>query len=116
MRPLVIAQRKLQHVLEKIRAHSLTVAMGEPVCVERDECAAQDNEQAEPDPGGDERQQVEPGHASPAGLRICEPVDNLAEQHWLDELRRCQSHARAGKNPTQACFWPEDCEHTDIET
>ena len=56
----VEAERKLQHVLEIIRQHHLAASMRELVGVKRDERPADDEEQREAGPGGDERGQPRP--------------------------------------------------------
>ena len=66
----VIAERQLQDVLEIVGPHLLAVAMREPVGVQRDQRAADDDEQAEGDPGADQRQEVDPATVARAALRV----------------------------------------------
>ena len=57
MRAGVIGQRQLQHMLEKIGQHEVAAAMREPVGEPGDQRRGHDDEQAEGDPGADQRRQ-----------------------------------------------------------
>ena len=65
----VKAQGELEHVLEIIRQHRLAPLMGELVGVERNERPADDEEQPEAHPGGDERRQPKPVERAAGALR-----------------------------------------------
>ena len=78
------AHRQVEHVLEEERGHVEAAAMGQPVSVQGDEDGRDDREQAEDDPGAEQRQDVgEPGR----GDALREPVDDPPEQHGFGELR-----------------------------
>ena len=51
----VIGQRQLQDVIEVVGQDRLALAVRQPVGVQGDERAADDGEQAEPDPGPEQR-------------------------------------------------------------
>ena len=87
MRAGVIALRKLQHVLEEHGAHDLVLPVGEAIGVQRDPGAADDREQSEADPGSDQDHQIVPLELGDAALRICQRVDDAAEQYRLHEHR-----------------------------
>ena len=53
----VVGQRQLQHVLEIVRQHHVAAAVRQPVGEPGHERAGDDDEQAEADPGADERRE-----------------------------------------------------------
>ena len=87
MRAGVVAQRQLQHVLEEHRAHHLVLAVRQAVGMERHKRAADDDEEAESDPGTDQQHQIPPSDLRDARLGIRECIDDAAEQNRLDEHR-----------------------------
>ena len=90
MRAGVVAQRQLQHVLEEHRAHHLVLAVRQPIGMQRHQRAADDDEEAEADPGADQHHQVLPGQLRDARLGIGEGIDDAAEQDRFHERRRGQ--------------------------
>ena len=97
----VEAQGKLEHVLEELGENHLTLAMGQPVGMERDKRAAGDHEQPEADPGADQWEQLGPGECRAAALRMRELVDDPAEQDGLGELGASEQDIGEGKHPAQ---------------
>ena len=110
----VIAQRQLQDVLEIVRAHHLGVAVGEPVGVQRDHGAGDDDEEAEPDPGADQRKQHAVVQLPRAALRIRERIDDAAEQDGLHEGRGGQRHPGQRQRPAEPGLGPEQFEHPQV--
>ena len=107
-------QRQLHDVFEIVRQHRLALAVGQPVGVKGYRGAAEDGEQAERHPGGEQR----PGRVGGqrAGLRLAgQHVDDAAEQHRLGELRTGQQQVGAGQNPAQPCLLAEQFEHAGIK-
>ena len=98
MRAGVIAERKLEHVLEEHRAHHLVLAMGEPVGVERDERAADDGEEAEADPGADQRIKVQ-RQLRGVGLGIGQRVDARTGSVPRTWRRRAPGWRAPGSSP-----------------
>ncbi len=110
----VEGQRQLHDVFEIIRQHRLTLTVRQLVGMERDRGAAQDREQAERHPGGQQR----PGRVrrQRPGLRFAgEHVDDLAEQHRLGELRGGQQQIGDSENPAQPRLLAEQFEDAGVE-
>ena len=95
-------ERKLQQVLEIVGQHALLAPVREAVRMQRDQHAAADGEQSEPDPGGEQRGQVGERRQPAGGLRAHQRVDDAAEQHRLGELRRRQRHIGDREHPAEA--------------
>ena len=110
----VEAERQLQHVLEIVGEHDLAALVRELVGIERDEGAADDQEQAEPDPGSDEGRELRPVERA-AVLGAGERIDDAAEQHGLCERRRGQRDIGEGEQPAEPHLRPEQAEHPGIE-
>ena len=90
----VVGERQLQHVLEIIRQHQVAAPMRQPVGEPGDDGAGDDDEQPEGDPGAKQRGQCQ-GRSPDAGRqRARERIDDAAEQHRLDELRRGERDIR----------------------
>ena len=69
MRAAVERERQLQHVLEIVGEHGLAAAVREAVGMQRDQHAADDGEQAERHPGGEQRGQLREARRRVGGLR-----------------------------------------------
>ncbi len=107
-------QRQLHDVLEIIRQHHLALAVRQLVGVERDRRAAEDREQAERNPGREQRPRRI--RRQRPGLRFAgEHVDDLAEQHRLGELRAGQQQVGEGQNPAQPRLLAEQLEDAGVE-
>ena len=115
MRAAMEGERQLQHVLEIVGQHGLAAAMGEPVRVQRDQHAAADGEQAEADPGGEQRRQDREIRRLRGALRAHQRVDDAAEQHRLGELRDRERHIGAGEHPAEPRLGAEQAKHARIE-
>ena len=77
----------MQDVIEIGAHHGEPAAMRQTIGVQRDEHRGDDGEQAETDPGAEERHQVAPLRLAVLGLRTGEQIDDPAEQDRLGELR-----------------------------
>ncbi len=115
MRAGVIAQRQLQDVLEIVGPHRLAVAMREPVGVQRDDRADDDDEEAESDPGADQRQQHAPVQLPRAALGIRQRIDDAAEQDRFHESGGGQRHTGQRERPAESGLGPEQFEHAHIK-
>ena len=107
-------QRQLHDVLEIAGQHRLTLAVRQPVGVQRDRGAAADGEQAESSPGRQQR----PGRcrAGGAGGGIAgEHIDDAPEQHRLGELRPGQQQVGAGQDPAQPRLLAEQLQDARVE-
>jgi len=116
MRAGVVAQRQLQHVFEEHRAHHLVLAVRQAVGVQRHQRAADDDEEAEADPGADQHHQVTPRELRDAGLGIGEGIDDAAEQDRFHEHRRGERQIGDRERPAQTRLAPEKFEHADVES
>ena len=87
------------------------MAVREPVGVQRDDRAGDDDEEAEADPGADQRHQHVPVELPRAALRIGQRIDDAAEQDRLDEGRGGQRHAGERQRPAEPGLGPEQFEH-----
>jgi hypothetical protein len=96
----MVGERQRQHVLEIIGKHQVAALMRQAIGEPGDQCAGDNNEQAETDPGADERRQRVRGRPDVRGQRARERVDDTAEQHRLDELR-----------PRQPDIGERECQH-----
>ena len=83
----MVGQRQLQHVLEIIRQHHVAALVRQPVGEPGDQRGGQDDEQAETDPGADQRRQRARRRSDAPRAARGQGIDNAAEQHRLDELR-----------------------------
>ena len=104
-----------EHVLEIIRQHHLAALVREPVGVERDERPAQDEEQREADPGGDERGELRPIRRAAGALRARQGIDDAAEQHGLGEACGGERHIGERQNPAELPLRAEQAEHAGVE-
>ena len=111
----VEAQGELEHVLEIIGQHRLAALMGELVGVERDERAADDEEQPEAHPGGDERRQSRPVERAAGALRAGQRIDDAAEQHRLGERRGGERDIGERQQPAEPHLRAEQAEHAGVE-
>ena len=110
----VEGQRQLHDVLEIVGQHRLTLAVRQPVGMERDQRAAGDGEQAERHPGRQQRPRRIRGQRP--GLRLAgQHVDDLAEQHRLGELRAGQQQVGKGENPAQPRLLAEQLEDAGVK-
>jgi len=102
MRAGVEGQRQLHDVLEIIRQHRLTLAVRQPVGMQRDRRAATYGEQAERRPGRQQRPRRGCRQRT-RGRFAGENIDDAAEQHRLGELRAASSRlAPARIQPSRA--------------
>jgi hypothetical protein len=115
MRADIVAQRKLQHVLEKHGSHRLILAVSETVGVKRHQSAGDDCEKTKADPGADQHHQIRPGQFRQAPLRVRERIDNASEQDGLDEHGGRQHQIGDRERPAHAGLAPEQLEHAHIE-
>ena len=95
------AERQLQDVLEIVRHHRVAAPVRQPVGVQRHQRAAGDGEQAEADPGREQRYEVGPDRNTAASLRAGQRIDDAAEQDGFGELRRGQRHVGDGQHPAE---------------
>ena len=102
-------------MLEIIGQHRLAALMGELVGIERDERAAEDEEQPKADPGGDERRQSRPVERAAGALRAGQRIDDAAEQHRLGERRRGERDIGERQQPAQPHLRAEQAEHAGVE-
>ena len=116
MRAGVVAERKLQHVLEEHRAHHLVLAVREPIGVERDERAANDGEQGEADPGAEQQHQVPQRQVRNTGLGIGQRIDDPPEQERFHEHGGGQRQVGERQDPAQTGLAPEQFQHAEVET
>ena len=116
MRAGVVAQRKLEHVLEEHRSHHLVLAMCEPIGVERDERAANDGEQGEADPGSEQQHQVPQLEVRDTGLGIGQGVDDPPEQERFHEHGGGERQIGQRQYPAQTGLPPEQFQHAEVET
>ena len=112
----VEGERQFEHVLEVIGHHGQAPAMGEPVRMQRDEGAGADGEQAEGDPGDDERHQHAEGHGRRARhLAPGEHVDDAPEQDRLRESGNGERHIGQREHRADAQIGPELSENADVK-
>ena len=116
MRAGVVAQRKLEHVLEEHRSHHLVLAVCEPIGVERDERAANDGEQGEADPGSEQQHQVPQLEVRDTGLGIGQGVDDPPEQERFHEHGGGERQIGQRQYPAQTGLPPEQFQHAEVET
>ena len=90
MRAGVVGQRQLQDVLEEIGQHKIAAPVREPVGEPCHQRGGDDDEQAEADPCADERREHARGRPNAGRKRAGQRIDDMAEQHRLDELRHRQ--------------------------
>ena len=110
----VESQRQLHDVLEIIRQHRLTLAMGQPIRMKRYGGAAADGEQAESRPGRQQRP-CRRGSERPRRRLAGQDVDDTTEQHRFGELRAGQQQIGAGQDPAQPCLLAEQFKNAGIE-
>ena len=111
----VIGQRQLQHVLEIIRQHQVAALVRQPIGEPGDHRAGDDDEQPERDPGAKQRRQGQ-GRGPDAGRqRAGERIDDAAEQHRLDELRRGERDIRGRQCHRQRGIGTEQAKHAKID-
>jgi hypothetical protein len=115
MRAGVIAQRQLQHVLEKLGAHHLVLTVRQPVGVQRDQRAGDDRKQREADPGTHQQHEALPIQFGEAALRIGQRVDDAAEQHRLDEHRRGHQQVADSQHPAEPRLGPQHLQRADVQ-
>src|SRR5262245_5902812 len=116
MGPGVIAQRQLQHVLEEQGPHCLIAAVGKPICVQGNQCAADNDEQPKTDPGADQGSQMVPRKLRNPPLGIGQGVDNASKKNGLDERGCSKRQVGNREEPAQARFAPEQFKHAQIES
>ncbi len=115
MRAGVVAHRQLQDVLEKVGEHQVAAPVRQPVGEPRDQRAGDDDEQAEDDPGADERRQRERCRRRGARQRPGQGIDDAAEQDRLDEQRHCERDIGERERGGEARFGREQLKHTQID-
>ena len=91
----VEGQRQVEHVLEVASHRGEPVAVGEPVGVQGDEHARRDGEEAEADPGEDQRQHR--AHGIAAALEVRQVVDDPAHQQRFREGRHREHEVGRGE-------------------
>ncbi len=111
----VVAQRKLQHMLEIHGSHGLVLAVRETVGMERDQRAADNDEKTKPDPSADEHHQIRPGQVCKVTLRNGKGIDDASEQDWFNEHGGGERQIGDCQNPAKTGFAAEQLEHPDIE-
>ncbi|MGY3618774.1 hypothetical protein ACVJGD_004970 [Bradyrhizobium sp. USDA 10063] len=111
----VKGQRQLQDMLEIIGQDRLPLAMREPVGMQRHDGTTPDREQAERDPGREQRP-WRGGRDQPGDRLAREHVDDLAEQHRLGELRAGEQEIGAGQDPAEPRLLAEQFEHANVKT
>ena len=114
MRAGVIGQRQLQHVFEEIGEHEIAAAMRQAVGEPGHQRGGDDDEQAEADPGADQRRQHVRGGPEPGRKRAGQRIDDVAEQHRLDELRDRQRDIGERERDGEPCFGFEKAEQAQI--
>ena len=110
----MIAERQLQHVLEKVGQHDVAALVRQPVGEPGDQGAGDDDEQAEGDPGADQRQERERGRAEVGREPARQGIDDVAEQDRLDELRDGQRDIGERQYPGEPQGRREQVEHANI--
>ncbi len=111
----MIGERQLQHVLEIIRQHQIAAPVRQPIGEPGDQRAGADNEQAETDPGADERRERPDRRRETCGQRARQRIDDAAEQHRLDELRRGERDIGERQRDGEAGVGAQQAEHAEIE-
>ena len=101
----------MQHVFEIVGQDRLTPLVRELVGIKRNERAAHDEEQAEPDPGCDERGEPRPIERATATLCAGERIDDAAEQDRLGQRRRGKRYIGEREQPAERSLWPKQAEH-----
>ena len=117
MRAGMVGERQLQHVLEIIRQHHVAALMREPVGEPGHQRAGDNDEQAEADPGADQRRQrPRRRRRAPAGSAPDKRVDDAAEQHRLDELRAASAILASASDHGEPRVGAQKAEHAKIDT
>ena len=111
----VIGERQLQHVLEIIRQHQVAALMRQPVGEPGDDRAGNDDEQPEGDPGAKQRGECRRRSADAGRQRARERIDDAAEQHRLDELRRSERDIRQRQCHREPNVGAEQAKHAKID-
>ena len=112
----MVGERELQHVLEIISGEDQVAAMvRKPVCEPGDQRAGDNDEQAEADPGANERRQNTRGRSEPGRQRARERIDDAAQQHWLDELRAGKRDIGEGEGDRELGVGAKECQHAQID-
>jgi hypothetical protein len=111
----VKAQRELQDMFEVVGEHGMTVAVREPVGIERHDRSACDGEQPEADPGRKQDREIAPRRSRALGLRTRERIDDPAEQYGFGELGGRERDVGGRQHPAEPCFRPEQLQNAHIE-
>ena len=113
MRGGVESERQLQHVLEIIGDHHVAAAVRQAVGKPGHQCRGDNDEQAEADPGADERRQ-RPRRAA-GRQRARQAVDDTAEQDRLDELRYRQRDVGERQRHRKASLGRQQSQDAEIK-
>jgi hypothetical protein len=111
----MIGERQLQHMLEKIRQHEVAAAMREAIGEPGDQRRGGDDEQAEGDPGADQRRQGADRGSHAGGKRAGQSVDDMPEQHRFDELRNGERDVGERQQARKPNLRREQVEHSEID-
>jgi hypothetical protein len=83
--------------------------------MQRDEDAGSDREQAEADPGQDQRVEVAPAQALAGALHARQFVDQRAKQHRLGEGRRCEQHVGERQDQAEPLLGAKLAQDTSVD-
>ena len=111
----MIGERQLQHVLEIVRQHHVAAPMREPVGVPGDQRRREDHEQTETDPGADQRRQRACRRFDAGRQCSRQGIDDTAEQHRLDELRRGERDIGKRQRHGQPRVGPQQAEDAKVD-
>ncbi len=108
-------ERQRQHMLEEGRHDRQPAPVRQSVRMQRDEHAAADGEEPEPDPCSRQRQEIAPGGRDLGRLCARQEVDDAPEQHGLGELGDSEKDVGEGEEPSQPGFRTQLPEHPEIQ-
>ncbi len=111
----MIGQRQLQDVLEKIRQHEVAALVRETIGEPGHQRAGADDEQAEPDPGAQQRRQRPYRGTDAGGQRAGQRIDDAAKQHRLDELRCGESDIGERQHRRQPRLRTQQSEYAKVD-